>query len=286
MIKNTIESYEIQYLSELDSIYPRREIKNIFLELLLYIKRWNKIDYLLNKNKILEKNVIQFLSESLRKLKNHIPLQHIIGHVFFCDLKIKVNEHVLIPRPETEELVHIIYNQNKLETYLNILDVGTGSGCIIIALKTLLKNTNCEGIDISQKALNIAIENATCNNSDIEFKNQDINEYSVRPNSFDIIVSNPPYVPIRELKKIRTNVIDFEPHMALFVENNNPLKFYHTIAEFGRNSLVNKGKIYFETHEDYAFEIVNLLKDKKYKNCIIRQDLQGKNRFVEAIKYD
>ena len=279
MIKNTIESYEIKYLSELDSIYPRREIKNIFLELLLYIKRWNKIDYLLNKNKILEKNEIQFLSESLRKLKNHIPLQHIIGHVFFCNLKIKVNEHVLIPRPETEELVHIIYNQNNLETYLNILDVGTGSGCIIIALKTLLKNTNCEGIDISQKALNIA-------NSDIEFKNQDINEYSVRPNSFDIIVSNPPYVPIRELKKIQTNVIDFEPHMALFVENNNPLKFYHTIAEFGRNSLVNKGKIYFETHEDYAFEIVNLLKDKKYKNCIIRQDLQGKNRFVEAIKYD
>ena len=286
MIKNTIESYEIQYLSELDSIYPRREIKNIFLELLLYIKRWNKIDYLLNKNKILEKNEIQFLSESLRKLKNHIPLQHIIGHVFFCDLKIKVNEHVLIPRPETEELVQLICNQNSSEKSWNILDVGTGSGCIIIALKKVFKNANCKGIDISQQALNMAIENAISNNIKVDFILQDINQLPHYPNSLDIIVSNPPYVPKRDSNKMSKNIINFEPHIALFVENNHPLQFYNTIAEFGLKSLVNNGKIYFETHEDYAFEIVNLLKDKKYKNCIIRQDLQGKNRFVEAIKYD
>ena len=273
-------------MTDLASIYPEREIKNIFLQLLLFIKKWNKVDYLLNKNQNLKQNEIQFLKESLRKLKIHTPIQYIIGNVLFYDLIIKVNKHVLIPRPETEELVKLIYNQNSSEKNWNILDIGTGSGCIIIALKKIFKNANCKGIDISQQALNMAIENAISNKIKIDFTLQDINQLSTHPNSLDIIVSNPPYVPKRDSNKMSKNVINFEPHVALFVENNHPLQFYHTIAEFGLKSLVNNGKIYFETHEDYAYEIVNLLKEKKYKNCNIYQDLQGKNRFIEAVKYD
>ena len=286
MAKNNIENYEFQYLNDLASIYPAREIKNIFLQLLLFIKKWNKADYLLNKNQNLKQNEIQFLKESLRKLKIHTPIQYIIGNVLFYDLTIKVNKHVLIPRPETEELVQLIYNQNSSEKNWNILDIGTGSGCIIIALKKIFKNANCKGIDISQQALDMAIENAISNKIKVDFTLQDINQLSTYPNSLDIIVSNPPYVPKRDSNKMSKNVINFEPHVALFVENNHPLQFYHTIAEFGLKSLVNNGKIYFETHEDYAFEIVNLLKEKKYKNCNIYQDLQGKNRFIEAVKYD
>ena len=286
MAKNNIENYQFQYLTDLASIYPEREIKNIFLQLLLFIKKWNKVDYLLNKNQNLKQNEIQFLKESLRKLKIHTPIQYIIGNVLFYDLTIKVNKHVLIPRPETEELVKLIYNQNSSEKNWNILDIGTGSGCIIIALKKIFKNANCKGIDISQQALNMAIENAISNKIKIDFTLQDINQLSTHPNSLDIIVSNPPYVPKRDSNKMSKNVINFEPHVALFVENNHPLQFYHTIAEFGLKSLVNNGKIYFETHEDYAYEIVNLLKEKKYKNCNIYQDLQGKNRFIEAVKYD
>ena len=139
MAKNNIENYQFQYLTDLASIYPEREIKNIFLQLLLFIKKWNKADYLLNKNQNLKQNEIRFLKESLRKLKIHTPIQYIIGNVLFYDLTIKVNKHVLIPRPETEELVQLIYNQNSSEKNWNILDIGTGSGCIIIALKKYLK---------------------------------------------------------------------------------------------------------------------------------------------------
>ena len=281
-----IASLKKQYLYELTDIYPQREIENIYLELVLEIKKWNKIDFLLHENIYLIEAEVLFLKDALKKLKQNIPLQHIIGYVTFHDLKIKVTKDTLIPRPETEELVQLIYQNNRNKSKLDVLDIGTGSGCIVIALKLLLKNSNCYGIDISKKAITIAKENARNNNSDVVFYNKDVFKYSLSKNSIDIIVSNPPYIPELDKKKMHLNVLNNEPHIALFVKDTNPLIFYEKIADIGLESLKKNGLIYLEIHEDYANDVVDLLKHKNYINCKIQKDFQGKNRFVVANRYE
>lgn len=279
-----IENLKKLYFENLNLKYSLREIENIFLELILFKKQWEKVEYLLHKNQLLNDEEITFMQLALQKLKKNIPVQHIIGHVIFNELTIKVNTHVLIPRVETEELVHLIYNTNLNNSPSTILDIGTGSGCIILALKKIYSKAKCIGLDISKEAVNMAIANAKINSLLIDFINADIHNYSVNEKSLDIIVSNPPYIPLSNQINMHENVLKNDPHLALFVEDSNPLKFYKIIAEFGNHSLKEKGQIYFEIHEDFANDVVNLLVEKGYKNCDLYKDFQGKNRFVVASK--
>ena len=272
------------FLDSLKENLSSREIENIFFELLFFKMKWERVDYLLNKNQKLEPSEVSFFKNSLNKLSRNIPVQHITGQTFFCDLLIHVHSKVLIPRPETQELVHLVLNDCKKDSLKEILDIGTGSGCIIIALKKSLSNTNCTALDISKEAVSTAKKNAKLNNVDINFIKKDIIHFKNEEKSWDIIVSNPPYIPISNKKYMHANVLENEPSQALFVENEEPLKYYKIIKDFAYNHLKKNGKIYFEIHEDFADDVVNLLAIKKHFKSSVHKDFQGKNRFVVATK--
>ena len=272
------------FLDSLKENLSSREIENIFFELLFFKMKWERVDYLLNKNQKLEPSEVSFFKNSLNKLSRNIPVQHITGQTFFCDLLIHVHSKVLIPRPETQELVHLVLNDCKKDSLKEILDIGTGSGCIIIALKKSLSNTNCTALDISKEAVSTAKKKAKLNNVDINFIKKDIIHFKNEEKSWDIIVSNPPYIPISNKKYMHANVLENEPSQALFVENEEPLKYYKIIKDFAYNHLKKNGKIYFEIHEDFADDVVNLLAIKKHFKSSVHKDFQGKNRFVVATK--
>ena len=272
------------FLESLKENLSAREIENIFFELLFFKMKWERVDYLLNKNQKLEPSEVSFFKNSLNKLSRNIPVQHITGQTFFCDLLIHVHSKVLIPRPETQELVHLVLNDCKKDSLKEILDIGTGSGCIIIALKKSLSNTNCTALDISKEAVSTAKKNAKLNNVDINFITKDIIHFKNDEKSWDIIVSNPPYIPISNKQFMHANVLENEPSLALFVEDQDPLKYYRVISDFGYHHLKKNGKIYFEIHEDFANDVVNLLLLKKQFKCSVHNDFQGKSRFIVAVK--
>lgn len=249
--------------------------------ILFHIKKWNKIDFSLNKKELLNAKEKRFFDEKIMLLIEGNPIQYIIGEVLFYQLLIKINESVLIPRPETEELVHLICENRSKKRFKNILDVGTGSGCIILALKSIFYDTECVGLDISKAAIKTAKKNSKLLNLDVEFLVDDIFNINIKT-KFDVIVSNPPYITLKEKGLMENNVLDHEPHMALFVDDYEPLIYYKAIAKFGIQSLTKKGEIYFEINEKYGDEVVYLLNDLGYQNCEIKKDLQGKNRFVLA----
>ena len=205
-----------------------------------------------------------------------------MGEAWFYRMKLKVNEHVLIPRPETEELVEQLITDRKSKlTDPAILDIGTGSGCIPVAIKKNLPAAKVTSIDISKDALALAIENAALYNTHISFLQMDFLDESTWPSLpiFDIIISNPPYIPINEKEKLAKHVSDFEPHLALFVPNDSSLIFYEKIAAFGRDHLMPGGKIYLETHEDHAMETAALFL-RNYPTVMIKKDMYGKERMI------
>lgn len=282
-MENFYQCKEI-FLDSLKENLPSREIENIFFELLFFKMNWERVDYLLNKNQKLSPKEVSFFKNCLEKINKNIPVQYITGQANFCNLLIKVNPNVLIPRPETEELVHLILNNHKQDYLKEILDIGTGSGCIIIALKKILPNTNCTAIDISKDAISTAKDNAVLNKVEVDFITKDILDYKNEEKSWDVIVSNPPYIPISNKKHMHPNVVQNEPSQALFVENEEPLKYYQIISDFAWNHLKKNGKIYFEIHEDFANDVVNLLSTKKHFKTTVHKDFQGKKRFVVATK--
>ena len=282
-MENFYQCKEI-FLDSLKENLPSREIENIFFELLFFKMNWERVDYLLNKNQKLSQKEVSFFKNCLEKINKNIPVQYITGQVNFCNLLIKVNPNVLIPRPETEELVHLILNNHNQDSLKEILDIGTGSGCIIIALKKTLPNTNCTAIDISKDAIRTATANAVLNKVEVDFITKDILDYKNEEKSWDMIVSNPPYIPISNKKHMHPNVVQNEPSQALFVENEEPLKYYQIISDFANNHLKKNGKIYFEIHEDFANDVVNLLSIKKHFKTTVHKDFQGKKRFVVATK--
>lgn len=282
-MENFYQCKEI-FLDSLKENLPSREIENIFFELLFFKMNWERVDYLLNKNQKLSPKEVSFFKNCLEKINKNIPVQYITGQANFCNLLIKVNPNVLIPRPETEELVHLILNNHKQDYLKEILDIGTGSGCIIIALKKILPNTNCTAIDISKDAIRTAKANAVLNKVEVDFITKDILDYKNEEKSLDVIVSNPPYIPISNKKHMHPNVVQNEPSQALFVENEEPLKYYQIISDFANNHLKKNGKIYFEIHEDFANDVVNLLSTKKHFKTTVHKDFQGKKRFVVATK--
>ena len=272
-----------EFQKVLEEIYSSREVDAIFYVLIDFLKQWTKVDYTLNKNEVASKEDFQFLMNSLKTLAKGFPVQHIINRVDFYDMHLFVNENVLVPRPETEELVHLVYTQNKIKHPASIVDIGTGSGCIILALKKLFPKSSCVGVDNSSKALNVARENASRLTLDISFFCTDILTEDFPIDSCDIIISNPPYIPFSQMDSMPRNVVEYEPHQALFIEDETPLIFYDKIAKIGKKVLVPNGKIYFEIHEEFGDQVVHLLKSLGYENCKLGKDLQGKARFVSAI---
>ena len=232
----------------------------------------------------LTEHQIEKLKEIQKRLLAKEPIQYIVGMTYFYDLKFKVGSAVLIPRPETEELVHWILEDQPKDLNLRILDIGTGSGCIPITLKSKAPNFQVAAIDVSSAALSLAEENGTLNQVEVDFINLDIlkkENWQTLP-SYEVIVSNPPYIPFSEKELMSTNVLDHEPEIALFVTNEDPLIFYRTIIEFGKEHLVNGGWLYFETNEYNATEVEALFFKAGFFDIEKQKDLQGKERMVKA----
>ena len=281
---NTIQS-TINYIKkELEELYHARETESLAYLLLEYVLKYSKTQIQLNKAEKISPELFQQIKYYTQELTKNIPIQYVLGETEFYDLTFKVNKHTLIPRPETEELVHAIINENRQEG-LQILDIGTGSGCIPISLAKNLKNARVSSADISAEAIEKAKENAKLNQVDVHFFHRDIlNWKNVDWDNFDIIVSNPPYVTEAEKSKMEKNVLDYEPHSALFVTDHDPLIFYRTIADLALLHLKKGGKLYFEINESLGNEMVELLEQKGFNSISLRSDINGKNRMISAIK--
>ena len=274
----TLQDFKLKMISELSSIYEMDELNSIFNLL--------SEDYLkIPRSKILladdidlnESNQTLFLS-SLERLKTQEPIQYVLGKTSFMDLEFKVDSSVLIPRPETEELVRLMLKEDL--DGKEILDIGTGSGCIAISLAKNLPNSKVSALDISKDALKVAKENARLNNVDIEFINADIFEYKSQK-KFDIIVSNPPYVLESEKTIMKRNVLDFEPELALFVDDNNSLKYYRSILNMSKNNLKKSGTIFFEINRKLTDQMKKLIKNYDYQSMNFILDLDKKKRFLK-----
>lgn len=267
---------------QLGSIYPREEI-NSFTRLLiedrLNIKR---VDMAMNPLFQIKDTDREYLINSLDKLRKEIPIQYILGHTEFYGLKFIVNKNVLIPRPETEELVEWILEMNH-DRPLKILDIGTGSGCLAIALAKNLPKSEVWAIDISEKALELAQNNASINKTSIQFLHEDIMSYKNDELRFDIIVSNPPYVRELEKKEMKSNVLKYEPHVALFVRDENPLKFYDKIIDFAKEHLAKRGQLYFEINQYFGKETLDLLNRKGMIHSTLKKDYFGNDRMTHSV---
>ncbi|GAB7088744.1 peptide chain release factor N(5)-glutamine methyltransferase [Marinifilum fragile] len=281
---NNIQS-TINYIKkELESIYSSRESESIAYILLEELLNYSRTQIQLNKTEAIQDEQFEKIKEYIADLKENKPIQYVLGEADFYELKFKVNQHTLIPRPETEELVHAIINENK-DANLHVLDIGTGSGCIPICLAKHLLNADVTSVDISSGAIKTAKENAKLNSVQVRFEERDIlNWEAYEWEQLDIIVSNPPYVTNTEKEKMEKNVLDFEPHTALFVSDHDPLIFYQRIAELAQEYLKEGGKLYFEINESLGKEMSELMEQKGFSNVQVRKDINGKDRMMSAIK--
>ncbi len=263
--------------------YPKTEINSFFKLLIEYKLGLNRIETALNTTLVLKKNEELFLKNALEKLKKQVPIQYIIGETEFYGLKFFVNKNVLIPRPETEELVQWIIENTSKNKPISILDIGTGSGCVAISLAINLPNATVFALDISEKALKTATKNAKQNIVDIQFIKEDILQLNKLPQKFDIIVSNPPYV--RELEKIKMqpNVLKNEPHLALFVKDANPLLFYEKITKLASIYLNKNGQLFFEINQYLGKQMVELVQSNNYKEIELKKDFYEVDRMLRAI---
>lgn len=279
--------------NELNGLYPEREIRSLSDLMLFHILEIPKHEIHLEKGRIIDDAQYLRIAEIIKDLKLHKPIQYIFGYTEFFGLQILVTPDVLIPRPETEELVKWIIDDHKGKSPL-ILDIGTGSGCIALALKKNLPQSRVHASDISDAALAVAKENAELHKLDVDFFQQDIiadgdhpsaeNNNQRKSSLYDIIVSNPPYIQLKEKSLISRNISDFEPENSLFVPDQDPLIFYRNIGYFGLDQLKNTGLIYFEIHENSGREVSILLEKYGYRDIVIRRDINGKNRMIRCSK--
>lgn len=286
----TTEQYYNDFLNQLTSIYERREAASIIDWVFENITGLKRLERSLKRNVGLEIDLIKELDKCLHELLKYRPVQYVLNEAWFYKMKLYVNENVLIPRPETEELVEWVVLDVRSTMYdvrgkeFGILDVGTGSGCIAVSIKRELQNIEVTAIDVSEEALKIAKKNAQALQAKINFLQVDFLNESLwnRLGVYDIIVSNPPYIPENEKEKLAQNVTAFEPAIALFVENNNPFIFYEKIAKFAQSHLKPNGKFFVEIHEEYAKEIQKIFSDYNFK-AEIKKDIYGRDRLIKAI---
>lgn len=269
--------------SQLKYIYTEQEIQNLTFLLVEKVTGWNRIDFILNKNTIFSNQDRILLASFVEKLQKQEPIQYILKETWFYGLKFMVNKSVLIPRPETEELVEWILSDNKVAAP-HVLDIGTGSGCIAISLKKKLESKSIVSAwDLSSEALEVATQNALTNEVSIDFAKKDILSDTETQKNWDIIVSNPPYIPDSEANDMEKKVTAFEPRLALFVPDNNALIFYDKIADFALQHLNKNGKLYFEIHKDMGAACVSLLARKGFLDIELRKDISGNDRMIKAV---
>jgi len=280
MQKITILELRNVFFHKLSSIYPKTEIDSFFYMLMQEYLSLKRVDVILQ---LQEKITVPVLfNQALEALAKEQPIQYILEKTFFYGLELEVAKNVLIPRPETEELVDWIISDNEQSNDLKVLDIGTGSGCIAISLAKNIKNSKISAIDISKDAISLATKNAINNDVEIDFIQEDILISKGFLRTWDIIVSNPPYVRELEKKEMQKNVLEYEPHLALFVKDSDPLLFYNTIANFALSHLSKKGSLYFEINQYLALETVDLLKNKGFKNIELREDIFKNKRMLKA----
>lgn len=289
-----IKNYKNRFLQALSSLYDEKEVESFFYLTLEKLHQKKRIDLALQPDLSMDETQLSQWETVLTELKIYKPIQYILGETEFYGLPFLVNENVLIPRPETEELVELILvesRKSKVES-LKILDIGTGSGCIPISLKKNLPSAEVFAIDVSPKALEVAQKNAEINRVEVNFIQTDILQVNdlknlptsnlQLPASFDIIVSNPPYVRNLEKAEINPNVLEFEPHLALFVEDNDALLFYRKITELAKSHLAENGKLYFEINQYLGKETVALVESYGFKNVQLIKDIYGNDRMISA----
>lgn len=278
-----IKEFYTFFLSELKPIYGNDEATAITSMIFESLAGYKRSAIVTNQELDIEYGVQQKLEEALLDLKQHKPVQYIIGHAWFCNLSFKVSTAVLVPRPETEELASSVIDFMKTEGKKSLLDIGTGSGCIPICIKNILPHAEVSAMDISEDALLIAKENADVHFTNIKWIKMnflDETNWEQLP-VFDVIVSNPPYIPEKEKEKLDKNVTEFEPHLALFVPDNQPLLFYEKIAAFGKEHLKKDGGIFMEIHENYAKAVADHFSKQGYDTRILK-DFYEKERMIMA----
>lgn len=276
----TLKNLFVSYRDQLLPLYSKQEAESLVFWLLEHFLKMKRMDVL---NDVPIEAVPAEMEMALKKLLRGMPIQYILGKAPFYGRELKVGPEVLIPRNETEELVHMIIKENP-QSGLRILDVGTGSGCIPISLALEMENATLFGLDISEKALELAYENAKSLEAEVSFFRCNILQEEIPIKDLDILVSNPPYVRDSEQSQMHQNVLQFEPHLALFVADDNPLIFYRSIAEKGRKALKPGGKLYFEINEAFGQETKKLMEDLGYSEIRILEDLNGRNRMVTGIR--
>ena len=282
-----LKEFKLFFNEALSAIYPKTEIDSFFFILMEEKLKLQRIDTVLNSDLLItNKNLID-LKNIVKRLQKEEPIQYIIGNTEFYGLPFLVDKNTLIPRPETEELVTWVLDEikvltNNKITELSILDIGTGTGCIPISLAKNLTSLNISAIDISPEALIIAKQNAILNKVTIEFIELDILNTESLPQEYDVIISNPPYVRELEKEEIKNNVLENEPHLALFVEDENPLIFYNKIADLAKQQLSKNGMLFFEINQYLGKETVNMLVKKGFKNIQLKKDLFGNDRMIKA----
>ncbi|MFH4965853.1 peptide chain release factor N(5)-glutamine methyltransferase [Gaetbulibacter sp. M235] len=278
------------FQSELKGLYEVEEIDNFFYILIEFYLGLNRLKFALSPEQLCSNEEYQPILEGLNALKKNIPIQYILGETEFYGLPFKVNPSVLIPRPETEELVQwILNNLSTSKNKLSILDIGTGSGCIAISLAKNLPNAQVFALDVSNDALKTASQNAELNHVNIEFIEASIlNSKTWHPDfknlKFDIIVSNPPYVRGLEKEQMKANVLDNEPHLALFVDDEDPLKFYKAITQLAVDNLKDEGSLFFEINEYLGNPMIQLLKEHNFYDVELKQDIFKKDRMIKGTK--
>ncbi|HVU57304.1 MAG TPA: peptide chain release factor N(5)-glutamine methyltransferase [Puia sp.] len=296
-----IQQAQRELLARLIPLYGEREAAQIGDLVMENITGKRKIDRLLNKDVMLSPFQTDVFHQYIFGLTKNQPVQYVLHESWFCGMKFYVDQHVLIPRPETEELVEWVAAEStgsarssgsatsakssgSPATPVSILDIGTGSGCIAISLKKKLPAANVHACDISPDALNVARRNAKDLDAQIDFRQMDILDSRQRQSlpTLDLIVSNPPYIPLKDKSSMSPHVVDHEPHLALFVRDENPIVFYQAIAQLGKERLSPGGALFAEIHEDLATRVQDAFKQAGYHNIVVRQDMQGKDRMIKA----
>ena len=290
-----LKQYKTHFFDLLKNIQDEQEIESFFFILTEYLHNLKRIDVALNPDFEISDAAIEKWNAILAQLQQEKPIQYITREAWFYGLRFEVNENTLIPRPETEELVEWIIESQKSKVKsqkFEILDIGTGTGCIPISLKANLPHVNVSAIDVSEKALEVARRNAVSNKVEINFIQTNILEVEdlsqlqtpnfQLPTSFDIIVSNPPYVRNLEKQEIKKNVLDYEPHLALFVEDTDALLFYRKIAQLALKNLAPNGLLFFEINQYLGKETVELLENIGFKNIELKKDIYGNDRMIKC----
>lgn len=275
-----------EFIDALSDLYPSQEVLSFFTILVEKHLDLSRLEVALKPNHSVSLTVSKKIKNAIQRLRKFEPIQYIVNGVEFYNLKFYVNRNVFIPRPETEELVFWIVDRHKNHDSKSrrILDIGTGSGCIAISLAFNLPDYKVSAFDISSEALDVARKNAIINNVNVDFFKEDVLNCKKLPKKYDIIVSNPPYIIENEKDKMQSNVLKYEPDIALFVNNDDPLLFYRKIAQLGQKHLISEGSIYFEINEYLGSELLILLKTEGYKEITLQKDIFGKYRMVKCRK--